>query len=145
MNGRPLMHWLMFCLCWGLLLIPLLRLSSAPSGAPRAAPVAEAGEQARQTVPIWINWRLTEPPASATIALDGDEVWRSAELGEERVEELAELEWPEGGFELEIRVEWTAAAQRAVELKLEPVDGVPVTVTRFSSGSVLEERIVIER
>jgi len=145
MSGRPLAHWMLFCLCWGLLLIPMIRLSSALPTQPRSTAALEAVEQKQQTVPIWINWRFTEPPESAAIAIDGEECWRMAAPAGERIEELAELEWPEGGFELEMRVEWAAAAQRAVELKLEPVDGVPVTITRFSSGKVLEGRTVVER
>jgi hypothetical protein len=140
MRGRPLVQWALFCLFWLLLLFPMLRVTG--SRGVGDAPAEQDRSQAEQRM-VWLTWSFSDSPSSASLKWEGELQWDLAEPNETVLQKRAELPWPEYGPELLIRVEWPDARHRAMELLIEPVEGSPVSITRWTESDYVEERVVL--
>lgn len=140
MRGRPLVQWALFCLFWLLLLFPMLWVTQ--SGEMRDAPAEQDRSQAELRM-VWLTWSFSDPPSSVSLKWEGELRWDLTDPAETVLRRRTELPWPEYGPELLVRVEWPDARHRAMELLIEPVEGSPVSITRWTESDYVEERIVL--
>lgn len=123
MRGRPLLNVILFALVWGLLGLPLWRLThaSAPDGA-RGAPVA-AGH-ARAVVRdehAWATLRFSPLPESFRVSQDGRTLWEGTNVVGLTQERECRLSMTAGRVAVLLDVDWPAGVEQgAAELTVEP-------------------------
>ena len=139
MRGRPLLEWGVFILAWGLLLVPLGRLSA---GRAARSPSREALAAPAVTAPAWVRVLFSEPPGRFVLLSGGIAVWEGH--GEEDREERLDLAWTDAGPSLEIEAQWPGPGRRAVEIRVAPLDGRPRRTTVWTGAARLRERMVFE-
>lgn len=139
MRGRPLIEWGLFLLVWGLLIIPLWRMSIRRAGTEAAAPEPVFAASAS----VWVRIQFSEPPEHFTLNAKEAVVWTEVNA-EDDMERSVDITMADHRPELEVEAQWTEPGRRAIEVRVVSLDGKRWRSTLWSSGTRLRERLVFE-
>ncbi|HAS81579.1 MAG TPA: hypothetical protein DCS43_02590 [Verrucomicrobia bacterium] len=144
MRGSPLLEWFCFAIVWGILLIPLLRVSggmdrSRASEAAVALPPVETPSES-----VWLRVAFSEAPAVFSLIVATGVIWSETDAGNE-MEQLVDMAINRAvGPALDLEVRWTTRGRRAVEVVVEPLEGPAWRTTVWINGDGTRERVVFK-
>ncbi len=142
MKGSPLFEWFCFALVWGLLLIPLLRVSGG-MGRLDALPVALPPVES-QVEPVWVRISFSEAPLSFSLISAAGPVWRETAPDNEMEQMVDLVILRDAGPALELEVRWAANGRRAVEVVVAPLEGASWRTTLWVNGDGTRESLVFK-
>ena len=137
MRGRPLLELCLLLVLWGLLAMPLWRVTR--SGAREAVDTISVDAT---PAPVWVAVHFTEPPTAFRLYSRDTLVWEEAMPAIEQEQPL-DLVWDAltQGEMLLVAV-WGEDARRATEVRIAPPVGPARAVTLWHEDAEIEELLL---
>lgn len=130
MRGFPLINTAVILVALGLILIPMIKLTSAP---PKVTPRKSIDDTPSDTIPVEIEVRHAHQPEQLSISHLGKEIWTIGSDSE------TQLVIPEEGVDLLVQVRWPEGTpESAVEISLAPQAMASLSRNLWGKGDLEE-------
>lgn len=142
MRGFPPVHLLLLAIVFGVIAVPLMKLTSAGPRRTVTRIETPAPKTESAKVSTWLRIRFAHRPTSLSIKLGDQELMDAGPPNESPFEKEYDLTLPKEGIELLVSGKWPEGTpDTALTIDLEPTGLETQSQTRWSFGNEMNEVI----
>lgn len=140
MRGFPPIQIFILALLFGLMAVPLVRLTGNAPEQPSSQTQEVADASASKAVPAWIRVRHAHKPLKLSLKSDGKELLQHQDLSESLIEFESSFPISKDGHEISLEASWPPGTpDTAVTVEIEPEGHDARSETRWSSEAAMQE------